>query len=328
MNITSIRYYTRKLHPEWHFIYNHIFSEIESHKRKIDIETPIYMENLKTVVRYVFLDNPSLYYVNANTFNIQQINGKSILHLTYHYNKAEAGYIKRQIIEKINEITRPILENSFNNIEKEKILYDYITQNVKYDNSATADYENHSIVGPLLNNSSVCEGYAKALKYLCDAVGIPCIIISGSRNSPNDKYEPHAWNIVKINKKCYHVDSTWDSIVNSDNSDFYDYFNVSDETIKKDHEWDISLFPNCNEDYNVVQEITGSKMFESYIISQLKDNNEMFQVRFNKQFENESKIMEMVESAINKAPFLLKLKALSIGVRYNKNQNKATIRIG
>lgn len=51
----------------------------------------------------------------------------------------------------------------------------------------------------------VCEGYARALKVLCDRVNIPCTLISGKA-----KGEAHMWNAVKLDDgKWYGVDVTW-----------------------------------------------------------------------------------------------------------------------
>ncbi|WP_110291022.1 hypothetical protein [Lachnotalea glycerini] len=49
------------------------------------------------------------------------------------------------------------------------------------------------------------------------------------------KYEPHAWNIVNIKGQACHLDSTWDVCNSKDGQINYDYFNVTDENIIKDH---------------------------------------------------------------------------------------------
>lgn len=56
----------------------------------------------------------------------------------------------------------------------------------------------------------VCEGYARALKVLCDRVGIGCVLVDGTARDPYDgAFEPHMWNNVRIDRTWYGVDATW-----------------------------------------------------------------------------------------------------------------------
>ncbi len=71
--------------------------------------------------------------------------------------------------------------------------------------------KNRMATSALLSNDAnsefapVCEGYARALKVLCDRVNIPCTLISGKA-----KGEAHMWNAVKLDDgKWYGVDATW-----------------------------------------------------------------------------------------------------------------------
>lgn len=55
----------------------------------------------------------------------------------------------------------------------------------------------------------VCEGYARAFKLLCDALGIPCILVTGEGFS-GGVTEAHMWNYVKVDGTWYAADVTWD----------------------------------------------------------------------------------------------------------------------
>ena len=90
-----------------------------------------------------------------------------------------------------------------------------------YD-AANADYETLTYKGPWSwvyvfdgdsNTNAVCEGYARALKYICDLSSfnsnwIDCQIVSGKAGSgANSK---HMWNIVRMNDGLnYVIDPTW-----------------------------------------------------------------------------------------------------------------------
>lgn len=59
----------------------------------------------------------------------------------------------------------------------------------------------------------VCEAYARALKVLCDRVGIPCTLVNGYARSTADiqPTSSHMWNYVQMeNGSWYAVDVTWD----------------------------------------------------------------------------------------------------------------------
>ena len=58
--------------------------------------------------------------------------------------------------------------------EKEKYVHDFICENVRYDKLKKS--YSHEIIGPLGQGVGVCEGIAKAVKVLLDALGVWCVI--------------------------------------------------------------------------------------------------------------------------------------------------------
>lgn len=68
----------------------------------------------------------------------------------------------------------------------------------------------HNLIGGLLEDLCVCEGYSKILVQVLKCLNIDAIYISGK---PIDKHDniPHAWNQVKIDETWYNADLTWDA---------------------------------------------------------------------------------------------------------------------
>ena len=132
--------------------------------------------------------------------------------------------------------------------EKEKYVHDFICENVRYDKLKKA--YSHEIIGPLGQSVGVCEGIAKAVKVLLDALGVWCVIaICGNNPEKGIKYR-HTWNIVKINGTYYHLDATFDNSLGKDRENKeirYDYFNLDDQQIFRDHEPLIAPAPHCND---------------------------------------------------------------------------------
>lgn len=126
---------------------------------------------------------------------------------------------------------------------KEMFIHDFIVNNVKYD-KLKKEYS-HEIIGALGNGVAVCEGMAKAVKILCDELGIWCIIALSEANPDKGIKYRHAWNIVRIDGKYYHLDATFDNTLSRDDIVRYDYFNLPDKRIFRDHEPVIWKVPEC-----------------------------------------------------------------------------------
>ncbi len=89
-------------------------------------------------------------------------------------------------------------------------------------------------------------------------MGIQCQTITGFKEK-----EAHMWNIIKLNDNWYHIDVTWDS---AGELQKYDYFNLSDELIKKTHT--INEIITDNSDFSNDQKYN----FELPVCNSLKEN--------------------------------------------------------
>ena len=128
---------------------------------------------------------------------------------------------------------------------KELFIHDFIVENVKYD-KLKKEYS-HEIIGALGNGVAVCEGIAKAVKVLCDELNIWCIIAVSDANPEKGIKYRHAWNVIRIGVQYYHLDATFDNTISKDGIPRYDYVNLSDKQIFRDHEPVIWKVPACND---------------------------------------------------------------------------------
>ena len=91
--------------------------------------------------------------------------------------------------------------------EQVKALHDWLCNKITYLSSA--EYA-HSSYGSLVEGECVCEGYAKALKVLCDQLDIPCKMVLGTGYTSSGS-DAHMWNYVRMDDGIwYAVDATWD----------------------------------------------------------------------------------------------------------------------
>lgn len=148
-----------------------------------------------------------------------------------------------------------------NNYETIKNIHDYIENNFTYD---IENYNGHSLLGGIIDQACVCDGYASTFKYLCNEAGFNCIIAEGQAIQTNE-VEQHAWNLVELNNKWYNVDTTWDNDVNEDGRFIsYKYFLTSDKILDKDHFRDgLCDYPSCDDDSLFYVNLPG-KYFEKY----------------------------------------------------------------
>ena len=108
---------------------------------------------------------------------------------------------------------------------RELFIHDFIVNNVKYD-KLKKEYS-HEIIGALGNGVAVCEGIAKAVKLLCDELGIWCIVALSEANPEKGIKYRHAWNVVRIDGTYYHLDATFDNTLSKDDAVRYDYVNLA-----------------------------------------------------------------------------------------------------
>ena len=83
----------------------------------------------------------------------------------------------------------------------------------------------HSSISALISKNSetkgpVCQGYAYAFKYLCNKVGIDCVVVSGDLWQTYADPGPHAWNAVELDGVWYGVDVTSTDSLGTDEYDF------------------------------------------------------------------------------------------------------------
>ena len=122
-----------------------------------------------------------------------------------------------------------------------KSVYAYFVRNFEYAYNQGNDLKYHSAISVFLYRKSVCEGFALALSNVLNRLGIPCGIITG-HSSLDGTVGAHAWNIVELDKKYYHLDVTWDICTKEKGIDTFDYFFLDDSLARKDHQWnDVSI---------------------------------------------------------------------------------------
>ena len=76
----------------------------------------------------------------------------------------------------------------------------YARRGLQYNNANNAN----NAWGALVYNEAQCSGFARAMKALCDGVGVKCKYVHANSKAVNPS---HQWNEIRINGKWYIVDA-------------------------------------------------------------------------------------------------------------------------
>ena len=192
------------------------------------------------------LDHPEIFWVVGFSWKYYPDSPNLIFVPEYLFEKGKIKEHQIALTSRVEKLARQA--QGLSEWEKEKYVHDFICQNVHYDKLKKA--YSHEIIGPLGQGVGVCEGIAKAVKVLLDALGVWCVIaICGNNPEKGIKYR-HTWNIVRIGGAYYHLDATFDNTLGKSDKveDIrYDYFNLDDGHIFKDHEPLIAAAPHCTD---------------------------------------------------------------------------------
>lgn len=105
----------------------------------------------------------------------------------------------RRVIDRLVDETRGMTD-----WEKEKYVFDYITDNCTYSMDGTYSYTPY---GTLVDQVAKCDGISLAMKWIMEDMGITCVCITGD---PTVTEVGHAWNMIRLDGEYYNVDVTMD----------------------------------------------------------------------------------------------------------------------
>ena len=197
-------------------------------------------------------DNPEVFYLNANKmylniettttgsrkkYNVFVSSGNENNYFTDEFSsKAQVDNAINQVRQIRNQVISRRTGNTYQDI---KMVHDYLVDNLEYDTSISRPHI-YTIYGALINKVCVCEGYARAFKYIMDGLNIPCVMVMGEATNSQGQRENHAWNYVQINGKWYAIDVTWDDPVvygggRVTNESRYKYFLKGSNSFNQDH---------------------------------------------------------------------------------------------
>lgn len=198
--------------------YGETFSEL----LKTETGGEVLGNDYQTAIEAFLHDNPDLFYLDVNKMYLNIETTTKLFTTTYNVyiasakgsNYLNSDFTSKEQIESAIQSIEQIKDNiiaKLNGTEYQNIMFihDYLVNNIEYDSSYQG-VGSYSIYGALIEKKCVCEGYAKAFKYLSNSAGYECEMLQGTATNSSGQTESHAWNCVKLNGIWYQVDTTWD----------------------------------------------------------------------------------------------------------------------
>lgn len=237
----------------------------------------IYYGNVDTVINEVLENHPEIFYFQHNGTYIYS-NGT--IKLKYKYSKATIKKMVNQLNSKVNYIIKKQTKPKDSDFAKVKAIHDYIVLHSKYDTDnylrGTVPDLSYTSYGLIINHVAVCDGYAKAMKLILDHAGVKNYYVTGYGGS-----DLHAWNLVRINKKYYYVDTTWDDPIPDDKGHVnYQYFLMSASELMQTHSWSVQDFPaSTSKQYDYFHEFGTFQETKTYYYYSHKDSDILYRVK-------------------------------------------------
>lgn len=226
-------------------IYDQMLDAVLSHEEEVTLSATD-SKRLESIFSCIKADYGGLFWVESFRYTQYQKDGQvEMMSFSPNYTmtREERDALQDEIDQKAEKYLNGLKEED-TDYKKVRTIYRRLIQKVDYNLESE---DNQNIISVFINKETVCQGYASAMQYLMERLGIPCIIVTGTA-----KGGPHAWNLVQIDGEWYYVDVTWGNSKYHDDKENdikyveYDYLNITTAEMLQDHYPEVEFdLPEC-----------------------------------------------------------------------------------
>ena len=197
-------------------------------------------------IPYISKEYDYLYDVMSKMYNMDSTNKLQLEKINKITNDI---YSKDEYIEIVNKLQKIIeslkIDNEIDGVYK---IFDYIAHIINYEDNGVIETKitNQNLIGPVLNNTGVCEGFSKYLQQMLSLINVNSIAVQGGGRKAEGG---HVWNQVFINNKWYNADVTAASYAIKHNEEVKTFLVKDSKLLYKTH---TSISYECNEDFEGV----------------------------------------------------------------------------
>ena len=241
-------YYRQFLSKQGQGVYDRLHAQLQ--RADFSGQVPVAISQPETAASDSFAafkalreDHPEYFFLGIRLhFFSSRLGQEGLLQYPILYSASQIRQIRRELRKTIFQMVRGTALLSEQ--EREALTYERIARRLSYLDRQ--DPSDHTVVGPVLFSSGVCEGYNALLLLCLRRLKIPCIKASGYTATQT----AHCWTIAWLQGNPVHCDVTWDT--GRDRRSGFRYFNVSDAQLATDHfNFQTEKLPRClTEQYN------------------------------------------------------------------------------
>lgn len=197
-------YYRSQLTAEEQEMYKEIVNGLLLHNnticlRKRDADQDAIVKTVAAIHR----DHPELFYVDFWRFqtcrNLHSFGTKVEFNLLL--GRSDANAVANTLSQRARDLQAELNPNMTRNQLYCQVAR-HISSTTTYVDTGSAFWD-HTVAGPILRHTAVCEGVSKLFLFLCQRAQLPCAMVTGTSHG-----EPHAWNMVEIGNMRRYVDVT------------------------------------------------------------------------------------------------------------------------
>lgn len=195
-----LEYYFQQLSEEEQRVYRQLLSGVREFAQEIDV-TSADDTAMNRAYSALLKDHPELFWIQGRDITYKTVHQTyGSFRPGYSYTREEAAAIEQQIALAAEEV-KALVGSESSDYEKARLVYEYVIRKTAYRETPL----DQNIAGSLGEGQAVCAGYARAVQYLLEELGVECLYVSGTMK---DSPEGHAWNIVKLEDAYYYLDAT------------------------------------------------------------------------------------------------------------------------
>ena len=146
--------------------------------------------------------SPELFFLNSKIgyryFDKNDITYVAGIYFSYNYQGRELREAVKDFEAQVDYIVS-LVDPQMSEAEKALFVHDYMASLYAYDNDMTV-YDAYRI---MTGEYGVCKAYSLAYSAVLEKLGMKCIMVVSNEMN-------HAWNLVQIDGKWYHVDLVYD----------------------------------------------------------------------------------------------------------------------
>ena len=239
----KLGFYYEQLNVDQKYDYRKVSRAISHYKSKICVNSNDEKMFYQTLLAIKY-DNPEFCYWTMEKSNVK--NGVlNLAYLTENENEA------MELIKMLRVKRKNILDDLFGEKDalpqKEvlRVIFDYLADNIVYAEEElqkpTCSPWIYDISGILLKEKGVCLGIAMTVNYLCQALYIPSILITGEAKVVGWTGN-HGWNLVRLDDEYFHLDVT--CALGMDKTEKDRFYMVKDKELS-DRSWAKTIYPKA-----------------------------------------------------------------------------------